>query len=330
MGNIFAALQGCKGETASSAFLGFIFENEPALRADIGRWLLPRGRDVEWQRAEIETEKPVGEGASAGRADLWITMPRTIVCVENKHWAPFGDDQPRKYQEELRKCETKDGVSGHMVVVVPSARKADAEKHCASHGDVTVVTWEGFLDTVEPLATAVSDQGRKSLLSEFRGWMRSEEQLGSMDAFRDSADDLRRWDEDDRSERHLKSVNKLWRFFPNGNNHPDSSKWYVGYRFGQEGAGTRSWYGFVRERGDDGRHQASLYILATHPLSFDGAISKCDNFKRSGEFLQIREGEGVYCWRIAFERLGADRDLWRRALEPLHGEASDGSSVGGV
>jgi len=323
--NLFHLLGGEAGELVSSAVLSYLLEAVPGLRDEILQLLCGQAPHPFEEGMRVERERALSASGSAGRIDLWVESGAAVMCVENKHWAQFGEDQLLRYAREANDVAwRKGGLHQILVVLAPHLRLPQFQMQGTLDPVWRLVSWESLLGVLEKWLQRNEQSPHSQLIREFAEWMKNTVLNGSLDVFLSSSA-LLQWNKEDRSLQR-RAIDKLSNFLPRCNQWTKGTNWYVGYWFGEEHRGARSWMGFVaNDRGKSGGCELRIYSMQNFDLKHP-----CERIEDQTEmvrkFLEIGDKSGPpgYCWRIDFAQIKQrnDGEWWHELLNPLRTAAS--------
>jgi hypothetical protein len=130
-------IEGKSGEELTSAVLKFLLVNSTTMRERFVQRLrhqlpaskVPTFRDGIFCQCEVA----VSNDESAGRIDLLVREEAGMVLgIENKFWANFTIDQPRKYWQGLVNFAKRDESSCRLLLLFPKARHDEMCSHLDS------------------------------------------------------------------------------------------------------------------------------------------------------------------------------------------------------
>ena len=154
-------IEGRSGEELTSAVLKFLLVNSATmrecfverLRQHFPAFRTPTVRDGIICKNEVSVAGEFG----GGRIDLLIREGSGVVLgVENKFWANFTDNQPKKYWGDLVKLqEYKDESSCRLVLLAPEVRRDEITKHIKAQGieqKCCILSWEDVRKDLKKVA----------------------------------------------------------------------------------------------------------------------------------------------------------------------------------
>lgn len=103
--DIFSEIEGLSGENLGSALLSYLIFNSHEIRDAFISLLSDRspiGPISYTSHFACRTEYPTtNKELGDGRLDLLIQLDDVVIGIENKFFANFQNDQPRKYRESI-------------------------------------------------------------------------------------------------------------------------------------------------------------------------------------------------------------------------------------
>ncbi|HVX15909.1 MAG TPA: PD-(D/E)XK nuclease family protein [Pirellulales bacterium] len=132
-------IEGRTGEELTSAVLKFLLVNSATMREHFVRRLqhqLPASKTPTFRDGIIcQNEVAVTGDDGAGRIDLVIREEAGMVLgLENKFWANFTPNQPKKYWGDLVRLARNDEASCRLVILVPARRHDEIKDHLKAQG----------------------------------------------------------------------------------------------------------------------------------------------------------------------------------------------------
>lgn len=127
-------IEGRSGEELTSAVLKFLLVNSVTMRECFVRRLrplFPASRAPTFRDGIVcQTEVSTDDSRGPGRIDLVVREASGVVLgIENKFWASFTDDQPKKYWQPLVTMSGNRPDSCRLVLLVPKQRDVEIWKH---------------------------------------------------------------------------------------------------------------------------------------------------------------------------------------------------------
>ena len=327
--SLFTEIEGLSGENLSSALLKFLLINSSEVREKVLHVLSdnspPTVGPFGWVnhfacRTEYQTHD--GNGDNAGRIDLLIQTDDVVIGIENKFYAPFQGDQPRKYLGSLQRAAEALGqinqcnAKAVMFVICPESRFGEAKNAIECLNNVAVITWEKLLNVFKGLnPNQLSNALARSVLVEF---------IRFLDEYFEFIRDFPRKHPhyfnafpDYGSPTQNELVARLWPLFHSSGRRLGSGRTWTGYYFYND---TRTehkgWYGFVPKSEIQGFNtkEASFVIASTNrpaQLGPEYREVKLVNDKFIGE-----PGK-THAWVLEFNNDWTEFDKWRTVLQPF-------------
>ena len=327
--NLFAEIEGLRGENLSSALLRFILMRSQDARTKLAELLSGQGGEsfsAMHRFACLLEGGTQDETHGSGRIDLLIEMDDALVGIENKFNAGFQDGQPHKYLDFLIKRAAQLSEGGFisknrvlLVILAPDARRSEIQNSIAKlprdqQRICRFLSWESVLAALLEVVST-QDSKTREVIVDFSVYVN---RYLKQSFFHKGAQWLRSLENWSRygSERQRQVVSELSEFFPSVSGKPSQGDNWRGYYFGERG-----WFGFVEEttistggQAERPRRNAEFVVV----ISFD-PIAEPD-----GDcFHKIKMTNQGFCgapekmaWVVDVEKL-TSRESWVSALKPI-------------
>ena len=327
--NLFAEIEGLRGENLSSALLRFVFLRSQDARtqlADLLTGLTGTSFSAMHRFACILEGSTDDANHGSGRIDLLVEMDDALVGIENKFNAGFQQGQPEKYLHSL--CQRAEKLSDggfiskkrHLLVILaPKDRHGEIQKKIdelpADQKDLCrFLSWEEMLAAFREVAPT-QDSKTREVISYFDGYVNRYLRQSFFHQKHNWLQSLEQWMPYG-SERQRQVVSELCDFFPNVGGRLSYGETWVGYYFGNKG-----WFGFTVKsaiattcRPIEQQRQAELLIVVGFDISSTPAqdIFHLISMKNKG-FGGAPERSA---WAVDYEKLKT-REEWVAALAPF-------------
>ena len=223
--NIFTEIEGLSGEELSSALLRYLLLNSSEARENIISFFSkhsPIGPLISYSHFSCNREYPTQyedrkseQEKVRGRIDLLIELDGAIIGIENKLFANFGDDQPKKYLqtlEDIRSTLSKirlPKMKSAFFVLCPEFKENDArEKISDLKTPSKVVLWEKLISNLKQIEK-ITDPVSRVVLDELIIYI--ERKIDFLHDFSDWVPHLRNHFESKGSELQREVLRNIWK-----------------------------------------------------------------------------------------------------------------------
>ncbi len=339
--NFFSQIKGMVGENLSTAVLRFLLDRSPDIRAAVLDLLSsqPTARPILADfRFSSRTEDFTKDGPDiTGRLDLLIETDDAVVGFENKFYADFTENQPKKYFAHIQNLAQKlSGVYGptfrpFLVVLAPQSRiedhdfqeraKLDIEEK--DRDQVLLISWQTLLVEMEKARPA--DQVSSFLLEQLRQYV--VESVGSLTRLPKMFVNLKRRPTSQNVTDQKEFVDWLWKYFvspnwpPRGVRRNASAGNWVGHvclKYETTKGLRVGWYGFYNtrliEEFKDNAMESSELVLATN---FDVTLGS--EFRPLVGRIEWADPY-THFWILNFKNDWTEPQHWIQRLKPFHDE----------
>lgn len=321
--DIFSSIEGQSGEALGSTLLSYLIFNSNEIREAFISLLSdhsPIGPIECVSHFSTRTEYPTkNNNLGNGRLDLLIQLDDVLIGIENKFFAEFQDNQPKKYEKSLvEAAESLASIHQRKItpvifVLCPESRATHAQNATADIHSSAVVTWEKILITFEkvekitnPVSQIVLDQFVKYLKRHF----------SFIPSFERKLPHLRNQFPDYGTTIQHEMISKLWSVFPYPGPRLSNGKSWLGYYFfADPDIEDVGWYGFVPSSEIKGETAgtAELVIATTYTPDFSPSFEKCE--LHDDNFIG-KQGQSHF-YKVNFDESWDSLDKWRANLTPL-------------
>ncbi len=336
--SLFQEIEGLRGENLSSAILAHILLRSPELRDRLIHLISkksPVGPIYSRYHFSVRREVPIriGEsddetGSPGGRLDLLIETDNAIIGIENKFFAPFQQDQPKKYLEPLEVYADALGKlhntshQAFLVIMAPALRATEINDRLKEQGinrQAVLVTWQEVLNNIRPTADASTLD--RFLLRELDQYART--QLGELLELERIVPHLfRDWEPRGTAHHRQFMDSVIWPLLHesvksgNGYSHSSGKNFYGWYLFpgglhpdDNARESIRIWLGFVRFN-----ESPPELMLTIQPRNRSRELIKNLKYKHSTDWSNSD------CYTVAADPIenGDTLQAWAKALEPVN------------
>ncbi len=153
-------IDGKNGEELTSAVLKFLLVNSATMRDRFVRHLrhqLPASKTPTFRDGIIcQCEAGTSDDGEAGRIDLLIRENRGMVLgLENKFWANFTENQPKKYWGDLVSLAENVEANCRLLLLVPRLRASEIAEHLREQevqSKCAILYWEDIQEDLREVA----------------------------------------------------------------------------------------------------------------------------------------------------------------------------------
>lgn len=321
--DIFTSIEGQSGEVLGSTLLSYLIFNSHEVRESFISLLSdhsPIGPIDCVSHFSTRTEYPTKHDEFGdGRLDVLIQLDDVLIGIENKYFAEFQENQPKKYEKSLIDAAESLTKINHrkitpvIFVLCPESRSNHAQKAIEDIQNSAVVTWESILNSFKkveiktnPVAQVILNQFLQYLKRHFSFIPNFKRKLPHMKSqFPEYGNSIQQ-----------EMVSKLWSIFPYpGSRLSNGKRWQGYYFFTDPNIEEAGWYGFVPSNEIKGEPtgSAELVIATTYKPTFGSSFKQCEFC--NDDFIGKRGQTNFFI--IDFDESWNSLDKWRDNLAPL-------------